>query len=204
MAGVSPKFSSIDVLRVFKIMSDNPISRAEIVKRSGIGEGSMRSILDLLKEQKLIESTRSGHFLSTPGDYLSKEIGGLIKGPITLGCTVFNNPFRAAVVLRKPNTSFDAVKLRDLALKWGADAALVLVMQGGSLRAPKAESKLELDHIKEQLDPDEGDMIILTFSASQQSADTSALAVAIGADDRLRGIVIKKFGVPSQSLPIPL
>lgn len=204
MAGVSPKFSLIDVLRVFRIMSDEPLSRAEIVKRIRIGEGSVRSILDLLKEQRLIESTRAGHFLSTPGDYLSKEIGDRIKGPITLGCTVFSNPFRAAVAVLKPNTSFDAVKLRDLALKWGADAALVLLMQGGSLRAPKAEAKLELGHISKQLNPDEGSMVILTFSASQPSADTSALAVAIGADDRLKEIVVKKVGSHAQSLPIPL
>ncbi|MEK6961321.1 MAG: winged helix-turn-helix domain-containing protein [Nanoarchaeota archaeon] len=204
MAGVSPKFSSIDVLRVFRIISKNPLSRAEIVRCLGIGEGSVRSILDLLKEQDLIESTRAGHFLSTPGEYLAKEISSRVNGPIHVKCPVFPNPFRAAVVVRKPMLSFDAVKMRDLALKWGADAALVLLMQGGSLRAPKAESKLDLGHISDQLNPDEGNMVILTFAASQQSADTSALAVAIWADDGLKGIVVKKFGVPAQSLPISI
>lgn len=202
MAGVSPNFSPIDVLRVFRIMSGKPLSRAEMVKRLGIGEGSVRSILCMLKEEGLLGSTRAGHFLSAAGDGLAKDISSRITGPTSVQCGVFSHPFRAAIIVRDPDQPVDPIRLRDLALKWGADAALILIMREGSLNAPRTDAQLDLREMKERLDPPEGSLAIIAFSASQASADISALAAAVGADEDLRSIVMKRFG--GKGSPIPL
>jgi len=54
MAGVAPKFSPLDVLRALLLLSDDPLSRADIVDALGLGEGSVRSILDELKDDGLV------------------------------------------------------------------------------------------------------------------------------------------------------
>lgn len=203
MAGVSPQFSPLDVARSLLILSDKPQSRAELVEQLELGEGSIRSILNELKLKKWVYSSRKGHTLSTTGLKVKRELRSRLAGPLTVDCEVFNNPFHAAIKVKRPHMAVNPVKLRDVALQWGADAALVLVMKGNALQAPAVEGNLNVKDVKNLMKPEEGDLIVITFANSKAAAVTSALAVAVRADPWLRGWMVNHVSSQKGIIKLP-
>ena len=80
MVGNIPNFTKFDVLRsLFRI--DENTSRSELVEKLGLGEGTVRTILDMLKEKGFIESTRQGHGLTDSGKGLLKKLNRIMTFP---------------------------------------------------------------------------------------------------------------------------
>ena len=69
MANNPNNYNNLDILRTF-IKIKEPISRKDLTKELELGEGTIRTILDILKRKKLISSTRKGHFLTGKGSRL--------------------------------------------------------------------------------------------------------------------------------------
>ena len=67
MVGNKPNYTKFDVLRCFFRIGEG-ISRHNLAKSLELGEGTIRTILGILKNKKLIESTKKGHFLSSRGN----------------------------------------------------------------------------------------------------------------------------------------
>ena len=59
MVGNIPNFTKIDLLRCFVRLNKN-IGRKELSKELGLGEGTVRTILNILKSKKLLDSTKKG------------------------------------------------------------------------------------------------------------------------------------------------
>ena len=84
-----PKFDEIDILRVFLKVNKFP-GRKQLAAELDIGEGSLRSILDILKKKRLLESNYQGHKLSKTGEKKfnvpnpmgAKSAGGNIPNPM--------------------------------------------------------------------------------------------------------------------------
>ena len=66
MVGNIPNFTKIDALRCFLRFNKN-IGRQDLAKDLELGEGTVRTILEILKAKKLLDSTKRGHFLSKKG-----------------------------------------------------------------------------------------------------------------------------------------
>ena len=203
MAGVAPKFSPLDVARALIHLEDRPLSRVEVMELLGLGEGSVRSVLDELKQKGWVASSRQGHTISKAGLKVKTEIMDRIQGPHDVKCGIFSNPFCSGITVRKPKMAPDPVKLRDVALKWGAEAALVLVMKENKLTAPGAEQRIDLKGADQSLRPSEGDIVIIAFADSRSAAETSALAAALRADPWLRKLIAHKFGGDKKGVPLP-
>ena len=75
MVGNISNFGKLDVLRAFLNINQKPISRSQLTSQLKFGEGTVRSILGILKSKNLIESTREGHFLSKKGEKAKTRIG---------------------------------------------------------------------------------------------------------------------------------
>ena len=80
MVGNTPNFSKIDILRCF-LMFDKNIGRQELSRELEMGEGTVRTILDILKSKKLLDSTKRGHFLSKKGSEILSQIYERISMP---------------------------------------------------------------------------------------------------------------------------
>jgi len=57
MVGNIPGYVKTDIIRAFLLMKEN-ISRNKLVKKLELGEGTVRTILDILKHKNLICSTK--------------------------------------------------------------------------------------------------------------------------------------------------
>lgn len=203
MAGVSPRFSPLDLMRALLLLSVKPMSRVDVVKILGLGEGSVRSILGELKAKGWAGSTRQGHVVSIIGLVLQKKICSHVFGPVEVFCRVFSYPYCAGVLVKLPPQGVDMIKLRDSALKWGAEAALVLMMKENTLAAPQIESHLDVDCILKSLKPKEGNLVIVTFAQSMRAAKTSALAGAVAADPWLKGWLENHIRCKAQGILLP-
>src|SRR3989344_1154647 len=80
MVGNIPNFTKIDILRCFLRFNKN-IGRQELAKDLELGEGTARTILEILKSNNLLDSTKKGHFLSRKGSETLNGIYRIISAP---------------------------------------------------------------------------------------------------------------------------
>ena len=78
MVGNLKNYTKIDILRCL-LRIEKPVSRAELSRILDLGEGTVRSILDILKENNFLESNKNGHYLSPKGDNFVQKIKNNIE-----------------------------------------------------------------------------------------------------------------------------
>jgi hypothetical protein len=177
MVGNIPNFTDIDILRCFLSIGKNT-SRLELVKKLELGEGTIRTILDILKENSLILSTQRGHSLSEKG----AKILGIMKKDIEILNKIEYNEYKElkkqGIVVKNMQKIEKTTQLRDMAIKNGAEAALILVFEG-KLKMPDFQSKQDFSELEQNYNFNKGDILVATFASSKKLAEQSALSVVL-------------------------
>ncbi|MEM2874745.1 MAG: DUF4443 domain-containing protein [Candidatus Hadarchaeales archaeon] len=178
--GPLPRFGDFHVSRALELISLNGrVSRGELSRRLGIGEGSIRTILKRLKERGLVRSTRAGHFLTEKGKRalgrpektVEVSVPGLTVGKANV----------ATVVRGAARFVHRGIEQRDEAIKVGAKGATVLVCIGGRLHFPDRFMEVGREaegELMEKLDVREGDAIIIGTADDLRLAEEGARAAA--------------------------
>jgi len=178
--GPLPRFAEVHVRRALELIAEyKTIGRKQLTKKLGVGEGSVRTILNQLKKQGFITSSRGGHTLTAKGrrslgkplKFVQVDAGDLTVGEVDVATIVRG----AAAKLKR------GVEQRDEAIKAGANGATVLVFKAGKLQFPDgfAEVRREMgDAILEALKPREGDVIVIGTAESAAKAEEGARAAA--------------------------
>ncbi len=177
--GPLPRFSEIQVQMVLEyIAKHGRVGRKHIVKGLGIGEGSVRTILNQLKERGLITSSRGGHALTNEGkrllgkplEFIRLDVGDLTVGKVNV----------ATVVKGAASKVKRGIEQRDEAMKAGADGATVLVFKDGKLRFPDGFAEVSRDTglaLIKALKPKEGDIVVIGAASDVIRAESGARAV---------------------------
>ena len=175
MVGNISNFNDYDVLRTFLLIR-KPISRQQLAKKLELGEGTIRTVLDILKKRGLISSKRKGHFLSEEGLSFIENFRKTVEGPRKIRYTaLYPKSKKVALLVRnwKKNISF---KERDIAIKNGAEAALLLRFDK-NLFLPQAEQDIiNTKQLNDLFEYKKNDVLIITFADSYKVAENSALA----------------------------
>lgn len=179
------RFSDYHVYKTLSLLSDGMRKgRKQLADRIGIGEGSMRTIIDNLRDEGLIDIKQTGIRISKAGlDYLQKipfQVYILDLPEITLG-----KHSVAVQVKGKASAVTSGMEQRDQAMKAGADGATTIIVKGDSLSVPM---NFDLDEnspeiakaIRRLFDLNDGDIIIIGTSADMQKAEEGAMAAAFG------------------------
>src|SRR3989344_89961 len=117
MVGNIPNYAKYDILRCFLRLSKN-IGRQELSKELGLGEGTIRTILDILKSKNLLDSTKKGHFLSREGSSELDKIFDNIEMPKIVETEVIYPEYeKMAILMKKFNELKEVYRLRDIAVK---------------------------------------------------------------------------------------
>ena len=187
MVGNTPNFNEIDIVRCF-LNIDMNISRAELVKKLELGEGTVRTILDILKNNGLINSTQKGHSLSAEGNKIlnkvRKDVGLLEK--IEYGD--YKNLKSQGIIIKNAQKLENTTLLRDKAIKNGADSALILVYDN-KLKMPDFESKEYFSGFEKYYSFSNGDILIAAFASSKKLAEQSALSIALELNNNLKKFI---------------
>ena len=178
--GPLPRFADAHVKMALELIGKHKrIGRKQLAEELDVGEGSMRTILDQLKNRGLITSSRGGHSLmakgeralSKPFEFVQVNVGDLTMGKVNVATVVRG---AAAKVMR-------GIEQRDEAIKAGADGATVLIFKKGRLRFPDGffEVKKEAsDALLSVLRPREGDTVIIGSADDVAKAEAGTKAAA--------------------------
>ncbi|HLC60099.1 MAG TPA: DUF4443 domain-containing protein [Candidatus Nanoarchaeia archaeon] len=187
MVGNIPNYTKYDILRCFLRLSGN-VGRLELSKELGLGEGTIRTILDILKSKNLLDSTKKGHFLSKEGIQELNLILNNIESPKIIESRVIYPEYKKiAVLLKKSHELKEVYRLRDIAVRNRAEGALILKFEN-RLYASESEFKGDFSELNNYFEFKNGDVLIIAFSGELRNGETGALAIVVELND-----VLKKF-----------
>ncbi len=177
------RFGNHHVYRTLMALSDQKRKgRKQIAEAVGIGEGSMRTIVEYLRGLAMIDVRQTGVRITRHGnDFLSNlpiKMSNIGHGSIALGKECV-----AVQMSSNGNKIKLGVEQRDSAIMAGAEGATTLVVRDGKLIVPP-------DYVLDDHDPEvasrlrsafnirEGDAIIVGTASTVAKAEDGALAAA--------------------------
>jgi len=179
MVGNLPNFTKIDVFRCL-LKIEEPISRSKLSEILDLGEGTIRSILDILKKNNLSNSDKKGHFASKKGSKLINEIKNSFKIEKIDLKSILPDKKKIAVCIRQPKKLQKAYELRDTAVKNGADGALILEYDKKLTFYEQGMDKdYDFSEIENIFDLNKNDLVIIAYADSFKLAEYGALAAAL-------------------------
>lgn len=192
MVGNIPNYHEYDVLRVFLSVEEGK-SRAELAKNLELGEGTVRTILDILKSKGIIASTKQGHGLTNKGRELKIEYHKQIGTIKPLKLKELNPLFKRAAVIKKISTKKRSFELRDIAIRNQAEGALILVYDK-DLEIPRAEVdffkdfRKSYEEILNTFDINPGNTLVVVFAKSANLATNALLAVVSEMNTKIKNL----------------
>jgi DNA-binding transcriptional regulator LsrR (DeoR family) len=177
------RFGDYHVYKTLSVLSDGRRKgRKQVADRIGIGEGSMRTIIDHLRDEGLVDIKQTGIKITKKGqEFISRlplQVYVLDVADITLGQRSV-----AVQVKDAAQKVGSGMEQRDQAIKAGAEGATTIVVKGERLTIP-LDYDLDKDQpdiagaIRRLFDLSDGDVIIIGTSEDLQRAEEGALAAA--------------------------
>jgi len=192
MVGNLKNYTKIDILRCL-LRIEKAVSRAGLSKSLDLGEGTIRSILDILKGDELLHSNKNGHFLSPKGNKILSKIKDDIDIKEINLSKISPKQKKIAVQIKNPKHIGRSYILRDTAVKNGADGAIIIQYDkhDKKLKILDAEYEEDFSEIKNKFSLNDGDLIVIAYADSYRLAEHGALAAAIQVNDDLRHFMSK-------------
>jgi hypothetical protein len=177
------RFADYHVYKTLAAISDGRRKgRKQLSDAVGVGEGSMRTILEYLRDHDLVEIKQTGVSISKKGmDFLNGfpiQVGLITKSDSSIGQT------SVAVLVR---SMADRIKIgveqRDAAVRAGAEGATTIVMKGGNLWIIPdynldENKKAFAAEIRGIFQIKDGDVIIIGTGQDYRQAEDGALSAA--------------------------
>lgn len=154
------------------------LSRETLAERLELGEGTMRSVLDTLKRKRFIASTRRGHTLTGSGEQWFRAVVERLTPPKTVTVSLYPKFIRVASVIHPPHAREVGAEERDLAVKEGAEGAVLLIQQRGKLELPGFHYPASFANVQRQLMTADGDLAIISFAEDRRRAENAILRIA--------------------------
>ncbi|MEM0481539.1 MAG: DUF4443 domain-containing protein [Nitrososphaerota archaeon] len=185
--GPTPSFSHFHVVRAIYLIADSPgIGRKRLAEALGLGEGVARTLLSRLKIEGLVETDRTGCFLTGKAQALYSELMARMGRPRLLEIRdTWPYPVSVGIVVKGvADLVKRGLEQRDAAIRAGAKGAMTLVYQAGRLLMP-AVSDVTAEHpefankILEAMRPEEGDAIIISGAENLHDAENGVVAAAL-------------------------
>jgi len=186
--GRAPSFIEVHVIKALeKISAEGGVGRTKLSEVLGLGGGATRTLVKHLRNEEMIEVSRSGIVLSKFGEKVFSDLKSRIseeieipKSPLTVGA------FNVAVLIRNAAGLVQyGVEQRDAAIKIGALGATTLIYSRGKLTMPfvKEDIFIEVSRIREvlvsRLKPQENDIIIIGSANDKLTAELGAIAATL-------------------------
>jgi predicted transcriptional regulator len=199
--GPSPTYSKAHLLLSILIIGDSGvIGRQALARESGLGEGAIRTIIKKLKQERYIKVAASGCSLTNLGVKLYNDLKRRTPKMISIdrsSLTVGDD--QIAILVRNGAAGVTAgIEQRDETIKAGAAGATTFIISRSKFCIPKGSEDCEMDYpgniwevLRRQLDPKDGDAIIICGSSdiklSRIGAISAALTLMQYADIQLAG-----------------
>ncbi|QLH74104.1 MAG: DUF4443 domain-containing protein [Methanomassiliicoccales archaeon] len=177
------RFADYHVYKTLAVIADGRRrGRKQLAETIGVGEGSMRTILEYLRDHDLVEIKQTGVTISKKGlDFLNGfpiQVGLVTKSDSSIGQTA------VAVLVRSMADKIKiGVEQRDAAVKAGAEGATTIVVKGGELWILPdynldVHKKAFSAELRSMFQVKDGDVIIIGTGQNYRQAEDGALSAA--------------------------
>lgn len=176
-------FSIPHVFKALQLLSEEKfVSRSTFGKEIHLGEGAVKTLILHLKEAKMIESTRSGNFLTEKGKKFTSQLQKIIPNE----CKIEKNNITTsknnhAIILKKYSSAIKTgLEQRDYAIMYGSSGCTTLVFKNNRFVFPGEDKdclgkeKKVKQTLLEKLNPSNEDIIIISSSDDSFVAEISA------------------------------
>jgi hypothetical protein len=176
------------LLAFITIGESGVIGRQSLAIRSGLGEGAVRTVIKKLKEDRYAGTAASGCYLTTAGNRVFSSIQKKFSPIVSLkGSKLTVGDFQVGMALRGAARNMKAgLEQRDSAIKVGAAGASTYIMRSGKFAIPGGSSDCEKDFpsktwsaLREQLNPKNGDAVIICGARDETTAKLGTLSAAL-------------------------
>ena len=176
MVGNLKNYRKLDILRCL-LLIEEPISRNDLSNKLELGEGTIRSILNILKNENFIISNKQGHKLSENGQKIISNIKNRVDIKRIDKLELFPNQKIIAIQVKNPKKFEKAYVLRDIAVKNGSEGAIILEYKDNKLNVIDVYNKKGPEEIKNEFSLEENDIVIISYAESFLLAEHGAFSV---------------------------
>ena len=187
----SSKILTFSIPHVFKALqmlsNEKFVSRSKFGKEIHLGEGAVKTLISHLKENRLVNSTRSGTYLTEEGTKLVNQIQKIIPVECKVRkSNLIHGRYNHAILLKKYSKSINrGLEQRDFAILYGSTGCITILFKKNRFVFPGDEKECfeKNDYTKnillKNMVPEDGDVVIISSSddpfVSEISAKNSAL-----------------------------
>ena len=182
--GPAPRFARFHVWKaLWSIGRNGPIGRQRLTGILGLGEGSVRTIVNFLTARGLVRADESGMRLTAKGAR-EVEAAGFSLATVNARGLCVGECDVAVLVRGRAELVRDGLRQRDEAVKAGAAGATTLVFRGGRLLMPP-ETDLDSSYpqlarqVRAAFELREGDVIVIGSAGDLRAAEDGALAAVV-------------------------
>lgn len=178
------RFSDANIYWALYLLSDGKrMGRKRLAELIGIGEGSMRRIIDTLKDWEFIEVKQTGISITKLGMTFLNEIPIRVVSVPPLGSSIIGDCYQGIIVMGVSNKIDNGMQQRDAGIKAGATGCTTIIIRDGNLMIPP-------DWVLDEQEPDvaykirkdtgitQSDVLIIGTGNSQNLAVEAALNAA--------------------------
>jgi len=185
--GRSPSFAEAHVMKVLEEISlQESMGRLKLSRDLHLGEGEARTLVKHLKNEELIEVSKSGISLSARGRRLLSSLRAVVSEQIDIPSTPLTvGSFNVAVrVAGMKNSMKYGLEQRDAAIMAGAKGATTLIFTRNRLTMPGTEEDVSKSDpfiiaALSKLSLNEGDVIIIGSADEKIRAELGAKTAAL-------------------------
>jgi len=177
-------FSTPHVFKALQILSKQKYaSRISFCNELHIGEGAVRTLISHLKQDGIVDSIRSGTFLTPKGKKFAKKFSDTITAQCTIeSCNIAREKYNHAFLVKNhAGIICNGMDQRDFSILYGAKSATTLLFENNQFVFPNESTDALADDSKtkeilmKKLIPEENDTVIITSSDDPFVAEISAI-----------------------------
>jgi hypothetical protein len=178
------RFSDANIYWALYLLSDGKrMGRKRLAELIGIGEGSMRRIIDTLKDWEFIEVKQTGISITKLGMTFLNEIPIRVVSVPPLRSSIIGDCYQGILVMGVSDKIDNGMQQRDAGIKAGATGCTTIIIRDGNLMIPP-------DWVLDEQEPDvaykirkdtgitQSDVLIIGTGNSQNLAVEAALNAA--------------------------
>jgi len=177
------RFADYHVYKTLAVLADGRRKgRKQLADAVGVGEGSMRTILENLRERDLIEVKQTGVVISRRGTEFYNGFP-IQSGVVTKSDASIGQVTVAVKIKGRGDRIKIGVEQRDAAVKAGAEGATTIVVRGGTMMIPPDynvdQNMVDFAHeLRGIFELRENDVVIIGTGLEYHQAEDGALAAA--------------------------
>ena len=197
--GPIPKFTDYHLWKTLMLLdTEYPLGRKRLSAMLEIGEGSTRTIINMLNDEKYIQIERSGILLNSKGQQLKESVYFDVSPVETSEITINTCDCAVRIPFASKRVTFGCEE-RDAAIKSGATGATTLVCKNGNIIFPGSDylvSKVIDKALRDKFQINNDDVIIIGTANNPHDAECGAVSAALNV---IGGLKIEKSLISPKS-----